>query len=124
MASETGDPIDWSYPPPYTGQCPLSSTYCTVQCGLQIKTLAALSEVSRERATFEMPGQRTACAATQGRTRATKFSGLTLPPLCHLCHLFATSVIDFAITTSVKFHIKKCSAKYFGPYELSKLTYL
>ena len=31
-------------PPPYTGQYPLSSTYCTVQCGLQITRFAALSE--------------------------------------------------------------------------------
>ena len=43
-ASETVDPIDWSHPPPYTGQYPLSSTYCTVQCGLQITRLAALSQ--------------------------------------------------------------------------------
>ena len=38
------DPIDWSHPPPNTGQYPLSSTYCTVQCGLQITRLNALSE--------------------------------------------------------------------------------
>ena len=63
MASETVDPIDWSHPPLYTGQYPLSSTYCTVQCGLQITRLVAL--VSRERATFGLPDQRTACAATQ-----------------------------------------------------------
>ena len=44
MASETVDPIDWSHPPPYTGQYPLSSTFCTVQCGLQITRLAALCE--------------------------------------------------------------------------------
>ena len=44
MASETVDPIDWSHRPPYTGQYPVSSTYCTVQCGLQITRLAALSE--------------------------------------------------------------------------------
>ena len=43
MASETVDPIDWSHPPPYKGQYPLSSTYCTVLCGLQITRLAALS---------------------------------------------------------------------------------
>ena len=39
------DPIDWSHPPPYTGQYPLSSTYCTVQCGLQITRLTALTEM-------------------------------------------------------------------------------
>ena len=44
MASETVDPIDWSQPPPYTGQYLLSSTYCTLQCGLQITRLAALSQ--------------------------------------------------------------------------------
>ena len=45
MASETVSPIDWSQPPPYTGQYPLSSTYCTVQCGLQITRLATLTEM-------------------------------------------------------------------------------
>ena len=44
MASETVDPIDWSHPIPYTGQFPLSSTFCTVHCWLQITRLAALSE--------------------------------------------------------------------------------
>ena len=44
MASETVDPIYWSHPPPYTGQYPLSFTYCTVQCRLQITSLSALSE--------------------------------------------------------------------------------
>ena len=44
MASETVDPIDWSHPIPYTGQYPLSSTFCTVHCGLQITRLAALSQ--------------------------------------------------------------------------------
>ena len=66
MASATVDPIDWSHPPPYTGQYPLSSTYCTVQCGLQITRLAALSEPRT--CTFGLPGLRTACAATQGIT--------------------------------------------------------
>ena len=42
MASETV--IVWSHPPLYTGQYPLSCTYCIVQCGLQITRLAALSE--------------------------------------------------------------------------------
>ena len=45
MASETVDPINWSHPPPYTGQYSLSSTYCTVQCGLQITRLTALTEM-------------------------------------------------------------------------------
>ena len=45
MASETVNPIDWSLPPPYTGQYPLSSTYCTVKCGLQITRLTALTEM-------------------------------------------------------------------------------
>ena len=44
MASETVDPIDWSHPRPYTGQYPLSSTYCRLQSGLQITRLSALSE--------------------------------------------------------------------------------
>ena len=65
MASETVDPIDSSHPPPYTGQYPLSSTYCTLQCGLGCKSQNLLHWVSRERATFGMPDQRTACAATQ-----------------------------------------------------------
>ena len=43
---------------------PLSSTYYTVQCGCKSQDL--LHSVSRERATFGMPGQRTACATTQG----------------------------------------------------------
>ena len=52
--SETVDPIDWSHPPPYTGQYPLSSTYCTLQCGLQITKLAALSQPRT--CDFRMPG--------------------------------------------------------------------
>ena len=64
MASETVDPIDWSYPPLYTEQYPLSSTYCTLQCGLQITRLAALSQPRTF--DFRMPDQRTAGAATQG----------------------------------------------------------
>ena len=64
MASETVHPIDWSHPPPYTGQCPLSSTYCTLQCGLQITRLAALSQPRK--CDFRMPDQRTGGAATHG----------------------------------------------------------
>ena len=60
MASETVDPIDWSHPPPYTGQSPLSSTYCT----LQITRLTALSQPRT--CDFRMPDQRTAGATTQG----------------------------------------------------------
>ena len=48
MASETVDPIDWSHPLvplPYTGQYPLSSACYTVQCGLQITRLTALTEM-------------------------------------------------------------------------------
>ena len=45
IASETVDPNDWSHSPPYTGQYALSSTYCTLQCGLGcITRLAALSQ--------------------------------------------------------------------------------
>ena len=45
MASETVDPIDWSHPPPYTGQYPLSSTlHSAMRAGLQITRLAALSQ--------------------------------------------------------------------------------
>ena len=43
MASETADPIDRSHPPAYTGQYLLSSTYFTLQCGLQVTRLAAES---------------------------------------------------------------------------------
>ena len=67
MASETVDPIDWLHPPPYTRQYPLSSTYCTLQCGLGCKSQDLLLWVRRDRATFGIPDQRTACAATQGR---------------------------------------------------------
>ena len=63
-ASETVDPIDWSHPPPYTGQYPMSSTYCTLQCGLQITRLAALSQPRT--CDFRMPDQCTAGTATQG----------------------------------------------------------
>ena len=66
MASENVDPIDWLHPPPYTGQYPLSSTYCTLQCGLGCKSEDSLHWVSCERVTFGTPDQRTACAATQG----------------------------------------------------------
>ena len=65
MASETVDPIDRSHPPPYTGQCPQSSTFCTLHCGLHITKLAALSQPRT--CDFRMPDQRTAGAATQGR---------------------------------------------------------
>ena len=51
-------------PPPYTGQYPLSSTYFTLQCGLQITRLAALSQPRT--CDFRMPDQRSAGAATQG----------------------------------------------------------
>ena len=50
-------------PPPYTGQYPLSSTYCTLQCGMQITRLAALSQPRT--CDFRMPDQRLASAATQ-----------------------------------------------------------
>ena len=66
MASETVDPIDWSHPPPYTGPYPLSSTYWTLQSGLCCKSQDLLHWESLDRATFGMPDQRTACAATQG----------------------------------------------------------
>ena len=66
MPSETVYPIDWSHPPPYTGQYPLSSTYCTLQCGLGCKSQNLLHWVSHDRATFGMWDQRIACAATQG----------------------------------------------------------
>ena len=47
-------------PPPYTGQYPLSSSIA--QCNAGYKSQGLLHSVSRERATFGMPGQRTACA--------------------------------------------------------------
>ena len=55
MASETVDPIDWSHPPPYTGQYPLSSTYCILQCGLGCKSQDLLHLESLDHATFGMP---------------------------------------------------------------------
>ena len=72
MASETVDPIDWLHPPPYTGQGPLSSTYCTLQCGLGCKSQDLLHWASHERGTFGIPDQRTACAATQDTTTTWK----------------------------------------------------
>ena len=64
MASETVDTIDWSHPPPYTGQYPLKLRIAQGNAGCKLQDL--LHSVSRERATFGMPGQYTACAATQG----------------------------------------------------------
>ena len=64
MASETVDPIDWSHPPPYTGQYPWASLIA--QCSAGCKSQDLLHSVSIEWATFGMPGQRTTCAATQG----------------------------------------------------------
>ena len=61
MASETVDPIDWLHPPPHTGQYPLCSTYCALQCWLGCKSQDLLHWVSRDRATFGIPDQRTAC---------------------------------------------------------------
>ena len=55
-------------PPRYTGQCPLSSTYCTLQCGLGCKSQDLLHWESLDRATFGMTDQYTACAATQNIT--------------------------------------------------------
>ena len=80
MASETVDPIDWSYPPPYTGQYPLSSTYCTLQCGLQITTLASLSQPRT--CDIRMPDQRTAGAATQGIIHSVSLQLPIMPELC------------------------------------------
>ena len=45
---------------------PLSSTYCTLQCGLSCKSQDLLHWVSLERVTFGVPDQHTACAATWG----------------------------------------------------------
>ena len=51
MASETVDPIDWSLPPPYTGQYPWAPriAHCNAGC----KSQDLLHWVSRERATSE-----------------------------------------------------------------------
>ena len=57
MASETVDPIEWLHPQPYTGQYPLSSSYCTLQCGLGCKSQDLLHWVRCERATFGIPDQ-------------------------------------------------------------------
>ena len=54
-------------PPTLQGQYPLSSTYCTLQCGLGCKSQDLLHWVRSERATFGIPDQRTACAATMCR---------------------------------------------------------
>ena len=51
-------------PHPTQGSTPLSFTYCTLQCGLQITRLAALSQPRT--CEFRMPDQRTAGASTQG----------------------------------------------------------
>ena len=69
---------------PYTGQYPWSSTYCTLQCGLGCKSQDLLHWVSRERATFGMPDQRTACAATQGINKEQRTMKFVIKILIHL----------------------------------------
>ena len=44
MASEKVDTIDWPHPPPYNRAVPLSSTYCTLQCGLGCKSQDCCTE--------------------------------------------------------------------------------
>ena len=95
MASETVDPIDWSHPPPYTGQYPLSSTCCTLQCGLGCKSQDLLHLVNRERATFGMPDQRTACAATQGIVRVPVAAQCVGSCSCTWIRVFLTSVLIY-----------------------------
>ena len=64
MASETVDPIYRSDPHPTHGSTPWAPRI--VHCNAGCKSQDLPHWVSRERATFEMPDQRTACAATQG----------------------------------------------------------
>ena len=65
MASETIDPIDYSDPSPYTGQHPRAPHIA--QGNVSCKSQDLLHSVRRERATFGMPFQRSACAANHGR---------------------------------------------------------
>ena len=105
MASETVDPIDWSHPPPYTGQYPLNSTYCTLQCGLQITRFAALSQPRT--CDFRMPDQRTAGAATQGVILNHILDNLLISHLyfiilsIEMCHLVSMKMIMIMIIMNV-----------------------
>ena len=46
MASKSVDPIDWSLPPPFTEQYPLSTTY-TCKYALQIKSCSKRDAIPR-----------------------------------------------------------------------------
>ena len=86
MALETVDPIDWSHPPPCTGQYPLSSTYCTVQCGLQITRLTALTEMrtcdlGNARPTHCLCGHSGCCEGKEGLATIPAFAAVELGQL-------------------------------------------
>ena len=67
MASETLDGIDWSHPHATQGSTLWAPRITQWNAGCKSQDL--LHWVRRERASFEMPGQRTACAATEGIMR-------------------------------------------------------
>ena len=64
MASETVDPIDWLHPPPSWAVPPEFHVLHGVNVGYKSQDL--LQQPRGEHASWGMPGQRTACAATQG----------------------------------------------------------
>ena len=68
MASETVDPIDWSHPThPTQDSTPWAPRIAQFNAGCKSQDL--LHWLRCERATFGTPGQRTACADTQGITK-------------------------------------------------------
>ena len=68
MELETVDPLTDRYPAPYTGQYPLTSTYCTMQM-----RAAAPSEARKRDLRNGWPTHCNACAATQGKFEINKF---------------------------------------------------
>ena len=65
MASETVDPIDWSHPPLSWAVPPEFHVLHGVNAGYKSQDLLQLPWL--EHASMGMPGERTTCAATQGK---------------------------------------------------------
>ena len=65
MASKTGDPIDWVLLPSLHRAVP-SELHVLHSVNAGYKSQDLLQQLGREHASLGMPGQRTACAATQG----------------------------------------------------------
>ena len=120
----TVDPIEWLHPPPYTGQYTLSSTstYCTLQCGLGCKSQDSLHWDSLEPATFRMPDQRTAGAATQGSCTG---SAATLHRQCRIAappadaYVFASVCYSYELSNIANIVLMICTC-----WDLEQLYYL